>query len=142
MLRFLLLLAFCLLTQTSHIDDEDNLMELKHDKVVFRLKKDCSLDRMPGVNEFFKEEAQKYPKMDTYLLDEGEPRLEVYYKDKLVDKIKIYRHDIYAIRRILEDLKVERDENYTWEKRQAIYELEMAFKDTAKYLGFSKSERE
>lgn len=35
----------------SHIDNENGeLSNFSYDKVVYRVKKDCSLDRMPGVS--------------------------------------------------------------------------------------------
>ena len=44
------LAAFAGMVACSHIDDaEGELTKLKFDQVIFRLKKDCSLDRQPEV---------------------------------------------------------------------------------------------
>ena len=43
-------LALVALTQATHIDNLDNeLTNFKFDSVIFRLQKDCSLDRIPDV---------------------------------------------------------------------------------------------
>ena len=48
----ILSLAVCLAAAT-HIDNENGeLSNLKFDQVIFRLKKDCSLDRQPEVTHF------------------------------------------------------------------------------------------
>ena len=55
---------------------------------------------------------------------EGEPRFELSKEGKVVDTIRVSRYDIKAIRKLLADLGVKRDENYSYEKKAAEIELE------------------
>jgi hypothetical protein len=51
MKHVLLFGLFISLAITSHIDDIDGeLSKFSYDKVIFRTIKDCSLDKLPGVN--------------------------------------------------------------------------------------------
>ena len=60
---------------------------------------------------------------------EGEPRFELLDEQgDVVDTIKVGRYDLATIRQLLADLGLKRDESYTWEKKAAMVELEMAFK--------------
>lgn len=58
---------------------------------------------------------------------DGEPRFELSKNDKLVDTIRVHRYDIKAIRKLLEELGVKRDEAYSYEKKAAELELKSAF---------------
>ena len=58
---------------------------------------------------------------------EGEPRFELLQGDKKVDTIKVGRYDIDALKNLAKDLGLRRDENETWEKKEARYKLEKAF---------------
>ena len=62
------------------------------------------------------------------MIDEGEPRLELLKNGEVVDKIKLPRHDIESIIKLLADLGVKRDEEFTWEKKAARVQLDNAFK--------------
>ena len=47
---FLTIVSLTMLVGASHIDDVNGeLTNFKFDQVIFRLKKDCSLDRQPEV---------------------------------------------------------------------------------------------
>lgn len=63
------------------------------------------------------------------LIDEGEPRFELMKDGKVVDKIRLHRHDAKGILKLLADLGVKRDESFTWEKKQARLDLERAFQN-------------
>ena len=54
--------------KASHIDDVDGeLSKFEWDQVIFRLKKDCSMDRLPELKKILDEESVYYPKLTTYL---------------------------------------------------------------------------
>ena len=54
--------------------------------------------------------------------------MELLNKGDVVDTIRIGRYDVPAFRRIMKELGLQRDESYTWERRKAEYQLEMAFR--------------
>ena len=82
------------------------------------------------------QESVKYPKLTTYLSD-GEPRIELMKEGDKVDTIRVGRYDLKALKRLMNELGLERDELMTWEKKKAEYDMERAFKESA----FSKSTR-
>ena len=116
----------------SHIDEDDKeLMNFEFDKVVFKLRKDCSLDKSPEVKDFLDHESVKYPKLDVFLSD-GDPRFELMKDGKVVDTIRVFRYNLEGLKKLVSDLGYSRDESYTWEKKKAIYDLERAFKTSTK----------
>ena len=52
------------------------------------------------------------------------------YHGDVVDTIRVGRYDVPAFRRIMSDLGLQRDEAYTWQRKQAEYKMEQAFKDS------------
>ena len=56
--------------------------------------------------------------MNTYL-SEGEPRFELLKDGEKVDTIRVGRYDLQTLRNLLNDLGVERDESFTWERKKA-----------------------
>ena len=58
---------------------------------------------------------------------EGEPRLELSKNEKVVDSIRVGRYDIKALRKLLAQLGVVRDEEYSYEKKNAEVKLKKAF---------------
>ncbi len=58
---------------------------------------------------------------------------------KQVDKIRVGRYDMSAMRKLMADLGLKRDESYTWEKKKAEYDLEKAFKNS--YIKGSQEEQ-
>ncbi len=85
---------------------------------------------MIQIKVFLEEDSVKYPKLTTYL-SEGEPRFELLKQEQKVDTIRVGRYDLKALRKLLKDLGLQRDESYTWERKKAEYKLEMAFKENA-----------
>ena len=117
------------LVLTSHIDDDNGeLSTFTYDKVVFRLQKDCSLDRMQGMRKWLEEETAKYPDLEVFL-SEGEPRFELLKSGEVVDTIRVGKYDVPALRKLARDLGLKREESQTWEKRKAVYQMEKAFKE-------------
>ena len=53
------------------------------------------------------------------MLIEGEPRFELMKEGKVVDKIRVGRYDVQALKNLLAMLRVNRDESYTIEKKEA-----------------------
>ena len=47
-----------------------------------------------------------------------------------VDTVKVGRYNLASMRRILKEMGVERDESWTWERKQAEIKLERAFKES------------
>ena len=82
------------------------------------------------IKKFLEEDSVKYPKLTTYLSD-GEPRFELHKKGDKVDTIRVGRYDLQALRKLLKDLGLQRDESYTWERKKAEYDLERAFKEAS-----------
>ncbi|CDW91745.1 UNKNOWN [Stylonychia lemnae] len=116
------------MVSTSHIDDTNGeLSNFSFDRVVFRTVKDCSLDKIPDIKYFLEEDGGKYPKLDIYL-SEGEPRFELSKEGKVVDTIRVGRYNIKAIRNLLAELGVKRDESHSYEKKAAVIAIEQAFK--------------
>ena len=72
-------------------------------------------------------EAAHYPKLDVRIASDGQSRIELFKEGKRVDTMYIYRFSIEAIRDLMTDLGLERDETITWEKRQIEAELESYF---------------
>ena len=72
-------------------------------------------------------ESAHYPKLDTRIAGDGQSRIELFNEGKRVDTIYIYRYDIEAIRDLMTDLGLNRDESITWEKRQKEAELASYF---------------
>ena len=142
----------------SHIDDVNGeLSNFSFDKVVFRLQKDCSLDRIPDVRiiwcgihfqvKFFLDnEAVKYPALSIFLsgkqnnisylffILEGEPRFELLKAGEVVDTVRVGRYDLASLVRLLKEFGLKRDDSWTWEKKRAEIELEKAFKE-AQFTG-------
>ena len=56
--------------------------------------------------------------MNTYL-SEGEPRFELLKDGEKVDTIRVGRYDLQTLRNLLNDLGVDRDESFTWERKKA-----------------------
>ena len=70
------------MVMATHIDDTNGeLSNFKYDKVIFRLQKDCSLDKIPDVSYhqndqsltifqikyFLEQDSAKYPGLDVFL---------------------------------------------------------------------------
>lgn len=66
--------------------------------------------------------------LNSNLILEGEPRFELSYQGKLVDTIRVGRYDLRTLRKLLEELGVKRDDNYSYDKKAAEIQLEKAFK--------------
>ena len=93
-------------TSSSHIDDTNGVLSnFSFDRVVFKLRKDCSLDKIPEVKRFLDEETVKYPKLEVYL-SEGDPRFELFKEGKLVDTIRAGRYDVPGFRRLLHEFGI------------------------------------
>ena len=66
--------AYLSMSAASHIDDTDGeLSKLEWDQVIFRLKKDCSMDRLPELKKILDDESVFYPKLTTYLSGKYSP---------------------------------------------------------------------
>eukprot|EP00347_Sterkiella_histriomuscorum_P017366 403349658 len=114
--------------QGSHIDDTNGeLSNFSFDRVVFRLQKDCGLDKIPDIKYFLEEDGGRYPDLDIYL-SEGEPRFELSKNGKVVDTVRVGRYDLRTLRKLLESFGLKRDESYSYEKKAAEIELKKAFK--------------
>ena len=61
------------------------------------------------------------------IANDGMARVELYNEGKKVDTIHIYRYDLLAVRDLMADLGLERDESITWEKRGKEAELASYF---------------
>ena len=64
-------------------------------------------------------ESANYPELETLIAAEGQSRIDLYNEGKVVDTIHIYRWDMPAVRKLLSDLGLKRDESITWEKKEA-----------------------
>ena len=58
---------------------------------------------------------------------EGEPRFELLKDGKVVDTVKVGRHDLKGILELCKQLGLKRDESLSWEKKKAEKKLEKAF---------------
>ena len=119
-MKIVCLATICLLVSLSlgsHIDDiNGELSKFSFDEVIFRIQKDCSLDRIPDVKTFLEQDSVKYPKLKIYLSD-GEPRFELMKNGELVDTVRVGRYDLSAFKRLMKEFGLERDESYTWKRK-------------------------
>ena len=79
----------------------------------------------------------KYPDLKVYL-SEGEPRFELLLNGDKVDTVRVGRYDMSALKRILAEFGLKRDETLTWERKQAEVKMERAFREAS--LSSSKEE--
>ena len=81
---------------------------------------------------FLEVESAHYPKLDVRVASEGQARVELFNEGKKVDTIHVYKWDIQAVRDIMADLGLERDESITWEKKEKEAELHSYFANPPK----------
>ena len=111
----------------SHFDNIDEIEKFEFDFVSFLTKKDCALDNYPPMRQFLEVESAHYKKLDVRIASEGQSRITLYNKGKVVDEIHIYKFDIESVRELMEKLGLERDESVTWKTRDAEAKLADAF---------------
>ena len=68
------------------------------------------------MKQFLEVESAHYPEMEVLVASDGQSRLDLYNEGKQVDTIHIYRGDMKAVRKLLKDLGLKRDEAITYEK--------------------------
>ena len=66
--------------------------------------------------------------------------MELLKNNKVVDTIKVGRYDVLAMKKLLAELGIKRDEEETWEKKKARLEMEKAFKTKQKKEEADKAE--
>ena len=71
------------------------------------------------MRQFLEVESAHYPELGVYVASDGQSRFDLYHEKKKIDTITVYRWDIQAVRDLLEDLGVKRDESITYEKLAA-----------------------
>ena len=77
----------------THLDNKQGfLTDLKFDKVHYKTFKDCNLDKVPGLHDFFVNETIKYKDLLVYITDGSEPRVELLFEDEVVDTIRVGRY--------------------------------------------------
>ena len=74
-------------------------------------------------------DAAHYPKLEVLVASEGQSRLDIFNEGKKVDTIHIYKYDIQQVRKLLQELGLERDESITWETKRMEAKMAKAFMD-------------
>ena len=80
------------------------------------------------MRRFLEVESAHYPDLAVHVASDGQSRFELFNEGAKVDTIHVYKYDIQAIRDLLADLGLKRDESITWEKKTKEAELEEHFR--------------
>ena len=115
---------------STHLDNESQqLSGLKFDEVKFWVFKDCNLDKSPELKAFLEGESYKYKDLQIFVSDGSEPRVELLYQGDRTDMIRVGKYTNKAMKILMSELGLERDENQTKEKAEAYKKLDEIFKN-------------